>query len=321
MTQRHLAGARILARGASHPAFAARRREAARAFGAHEGQDVAGVMASLALRTGGDLDAVLAAFDRGEIVRGYPMRGTVFSVAATPRVADRAVRRASLRAGDLAAGGALRLEDPTWLARRRCWKRSRRSTRCPGPRPGRAAQGAALRLRGGRYRHWSGSRVPRAERADLRRCAAYGRWRDGGLPWCSAQEWLRAGTDLQGAFGGDEVAATAELALRYFTTHGPAWGAGPRLVVELRPLHDPCRHHAQVQDRLRLRSYRRSHRRPSPPHARWRRPVGVTGSRGCGAVRARPEEYAARACEGGDHRAAPAGILDSWCSDTATGCS
>src|SRR5699024_8969784 len=36
----------------------------------------------LALRTGGDLAGVLAAFDRGEVVRGYPMRGTVFAVAA-----------------------------------------------------------------------------------------------------------------------------------------------------------------------------------------------------------------------------------------------
>ncbi|MDN5822241.1 MAG: winged helix DNA-binding domain-containing protein, partial [Brachybacterium sp.] len=82
MTQRHLAGARILAQGlVGEPRFADP-AAAARAFGAHQGQDVAGVMASLALRTGGDLDAVLAAFDRGEVVRGYPMRGTVFAVAA-----------------------------------------------------------------------------------------------------------------------------------------------------------------------------------------------------------------------------------------------
>ena len=82
MTQRHLAGARILAQGLVGAPRTGDPAEAARALGAHQGQDVAGVMASLALRTGGDVDAVLAAFDRGEVVRGYPMRGTVFAVAA-----------------------------------------------------------------------------------------------------------------------------------------------------------------------------------------------------------------------------------------------
>src|SRR5699024_8448026 len=82
MTQRHLAGARIYAQGLSGAPRFGDPAEAARAFGAHQGQDVAGVMASLALRTGGEVDAVLGAFDRGEVVRGYPMRGTVFAVAA-----------------------------------------------------------------------------------------------------------------------------------------------------------------------------------------------------------------------------------------------
>src|SRR5690625_5345934 len=84
MTQRHLAGARILAQGllVPGPGQAPTPTEVTRVFGAHQGQDVAGVMASLALRTGGELDPVLGAFDRGEIVRGYPMRGTGFAVAA-----------------------------------------------------------------------------------------------------------------------------------------------------------------------------------------------------------------------------------------------
>ena len=64
MTQRHLAGARILAQGLVGPSRFAGPTEAARAFGAHQGQDLAGVMASLALRTGGDIEEVLAAFDR-----------------------------------------------------------------------------------------------------------------------------------------------------------------------------------------------------------------------------------------------------------------
>ena len=61
----------------------ARPVDAAAAFGAHQGQDLPGVLASLALRTaGGSIDTVLTAFANAEIVRGYPMRGTVFAVAA-----------------------------------------------------------------------------------------------------------------------------------------------------------------------------------------------------------------------------------------------
>src|SRR5699024_6590940 len=82
MTARHLAGARILAQGLVGPPRFTDPAQAARAFGAHQGQDLPGVIASLALRTGGDLAGVLAAFDRGEVVRGYPVRGTVFAVAA-----------------------------------------------------------------------------------------------------------------------------------------------------------------------------------------------------------------------------------------------
>ena len=53
--------------------------------------------------------------------------------------------------------------------------------------------------------------------------AAYGPWRDEGeTAVVLAEQWLPHGSGLEGTFGGDETAAIAELALRYFTTHGPA---------------------------------------------------------------------------------------------------
>src|SRR5690606_39862629 len=82
MTPRHLAGARILAQGLAGPARHRTPVEVAHAFGASQGQDLPGVLSSLALRSGGAIEPVLAAFDAGQIVRGYPMRGTVFAVAA-----------------------------------------------------------------------------------------------------------------------------------------------------------------------------------------------------------------------------------------------
>src|SRR5690606_2534900 len=52
---------------------------------ASQGQDLPGVISSVALRLGPGADPaarVLEAFEQGRLVRGYPMRGTVFAVAA-----------------------------------------------------------------------------------------------------------------------------------------------------------------------------------------------------------------------------------------------
>src|SRR5699024_5840967 len=86
--RRTLIGLRILAQGLlpahriSQAAGADAVTDVAAAFGAHQGQDLPGVVASLALRTPGGTDAVTDAFTAGTVVRGYPMRGTVFAVAA-----------------------------------------------------------------------------------------------------------------------------------------------------------------------------------------------------------------------------------------------
>src|SRR5690606_32274847 len=73
-----------------------------RAFGGHQGQDLPGVIASLALRTGGRIDPVLDAFTAGDIVRGYPMRGT--------RGRDRGAVGAGPRRGSPARGALRGLE-------------------------------------------------------------------------------------------------------------------------------------------------------------------------------------------------------------------
>ncbi|MEJ2871689.1 winged helix DNA-binding domain-containing protein [Actinomycetospora sp. OC33-EN08] len=102
---------------------AATPHDAAAWLGCAQGQDLPGVLSSIALRTSsGSEDEVRAAFDDGRIVRSWPMRGTLHVVAAedlawmlplgTPRpLAAAAKRRAGLglseatleRAGEVAA--------------------------------------------------------------------------------------------------------------------------------------------------------------------------------------------------------------------------
>ena len=97
--------------------------EAAAWLGCAQGQDLPGVLESIALRTvSGSVDEVRAAFDEGRLVRSWPMRGTLHVVAAedlawmlplgTPRpLAAAAQRRGGLgltdatieRAGEVAA--------------------------------------------------------------------------------------------------------------------------------------------------------------------------------------------------------------------------
>lgn len=222
MTQRHLAGARILAQGLAGPPRFESPLHAARAFGAHQGQDLAGAIASLALRTGGDLDGVLAAFDRGEIVRGYPMRGTVFVVAADSLSWSTQLCAAGPVRAALARRSQLGLEDVHFQRAEEVLVEL--TVDCSDPGIGRGAlrrevlagwEAAGISIDGGRgyhlLKHFLATGV-----------IAYGPWREQETAVVLAAKWLPAGSDLEGAFGGDETAAVAELALRYFTSHGPA---------------------------------------------------------------------------------------------------
>ncbi|HJB10332.1 MAG TPA: winged helix DNA-binding domain-containing protein [Candidatus Brachybacterium merdavium] len=224
MTQRHLAGARILAQGLLDPGpgQAPTPTEVTRVFGAHQGQDVAGVMASLALRTGGELDPVLGAFDRGEIVRGYPMRGTVFAVAAdtlawlTQLCAAGPIRAATKRRP------ALGLEDAHVVRAEEVLEDVAAEHSTPG-----AGRGV---LRAELLETWQRAGIPTDRGRGYHLLthlistgtAAYGPWRGNETAVVLARTWLPAGSDLEGSFNGEEEAAIAELARRYFTSHGPA---------------------------------------------------------------------------------------------------
>ncbi|WP_193105170.1 DNA glycosylase AlkZ-like family protein [Brachybacterium sp. FME24] len=222
MTQRHLAGARILAQGLAGPQRFSSPTQAAHAFGAHQGQDLPGVMASLALRTGGDLDPVLAAFDRGEIVRGYPMRGTVFAVAAdTLAWLTELCAAGPLRAA-IGRRGQLDLEDHHVGRAQEVLEEVAAEHSVPGAGRGvlrkellAAWEAAGIPTGQGRGYHLLGELISFGH-------AAYGPWREQETTVVLAKSWLPAGTDLEGAFGGEETAAAAELARRYFTSHGPA---------------------------------------------------------------------------------------------------
>ena len=103
---RRLAALRLVGERCATPA------EAVRVLGAVQGQDLPGVLASIAMRTSsGDVEAVRRAFDDGEIVRSWPMRGTLHVVVArdlpwvlplaTPRpLAAAATRRPQLGLAD-----------------------------------------------------------------------------------------------------------------------------------------------------------------------------------------------------------------------------
>ncbi|ATG50363.1 hypothetical protein CFK38_01605 [Brachybacterium vulturis] len=221
MTQRHLAGARLLAQGlVAEPRFTGP-AAAARAFGAHQGQDVAGVMASLALRTGGELEAVLAAFDRGEIVRGYPMRGTVFAVAADSLAWLTELCAAGPLRAAISRRGHLELEDHHLQRAQQALEEIAAEQSVPGTGRGvlrreltAAWEAAGIRTDQGRGYHLLAELISAG-------IAAYGPWRDGETAVVLAESWLPAGSDLEGAFNGERTAAAAELARRYVTSHGP----------------------------------------------------------------------------------------------------
>jgi hypothetical protein len=95
---RRLAALRLVGERCATPA------EAVGVLGAAQGQDLPGVLSSIAMRTAsGDVEAVRRAFDDGEIVRSWPMRRTLHVVAARdlawmlPLAAPRALAAAATR--------------------------------------------------------------------------------------------------------------------------------------------------------------------------------------------------------------------------------
>ncbi len=198
---------------------------AARHLLAAQGQDAAGVIRSLALRSRARSgQEVVDAYDAGTLVRSWPMRGTLHALAAEdlgwllalatarPRAAG-ARRRSQLGLAEsdvataqrvserLAAGGLVREE---LLA---------------------AFRAAGLPTDAGRGYHLV---VELAQRGVL----CLGPIRSGEQALILAEAWIGPRRT------GDEEEAAAELALRYFVGHGPAtvpdlarWAGLPRTTV------------------------------------------------------------------------------------------
>lgn len=216
MVDTHLGRARLVAQGLVTRPYATP-AEAVAAHGAMQGQDLPGVIASAALRTPTlDPARVIADLDEGRLVRGYPMRGTVFLMAAddvawVSQLCNPAMLRAqAARRGQLALEddhvreaseltASVLADEPRGLSRTALMERW---------------QAAGIPTDGGRGYHVLSHLIGRGE-------VVFGPW-NGVDQNIVPQSWLPAGSTLQERFNGDRVAAVAELLERYLTSHGPA---------------------------------------------------------------------------------------------------
>ncbi|MEJ2890737.1 winged helix DNA-binding domain-containing protein [Actinomycetospora aeridis] len=181
--------------------------EVVRHLGAAQAQVLPDVLTSLALRTAGrSRDAVVAAFDAGEIVRSWPMRGTLHVVPAedlgwmlplgTPRPRVQAARRRGelgLTDADVEGAGELAL------------------AAVPATREGLFAvwEQAGLRPVQGRGYHLLGELASTG-------VLCFGPMRDGEPVIVDVARWIPEPRRLER----DE--ALGEWARRYFRSHGPA---------------------------------------------------------------------------------------------------
>lgn len=220
MVDRTLVRARLVAQGLVRAPEAARAgpAEAAAALLASQGQDLSAAVSSLALRSGqgADAAAVLEAFDEGRLVRGYPMRGTVFVVAAadlrwlTELCAAAPLRAARRRRAELGL-------DEAQVAR------ARSITLEAADAPAGIARAELFSLWGAQGHPTDAGRGYHTLRHLLMTGeVALGPIREGENRIVLARRALPAGSGLAERFDGDEEAAVAELLLRCLTSRGPA---------------------------------------------------------------------------------------------------
>ena len=189
--------------------------DAVAALGAMQGQDLPGVLASAALRTPLGIEAVLSDVTAGRLVRGYPMRGTVFLLpAADAAWITELCARPSLR---IASARSHQLElDEAQILRARDLAIQALDV---GPMP-RASlferwEAHGLRPKGGRGYHLLFHLIAGGT-------LCYGPWNGADQDVVLASRWLPPGSSLESRFNGDRVAAVGELLRRYLTSHGPA---------------------------------------------------------------------------------------------------
>ena len=180
-------------------------------LGAVQAQDFAGAKWSIGLRLPGVTEAeVEAAVDRGELARGWPLRGTLHLVAAadlrwmTALVAPRVLARAAPRFAQLGLTEATVRRSQAAL--REALRGGRRLTR---EEVNAAFTGAGIALGGQRSIHL-------LLRAALDGLTCFGPRRGKQHTFVLAEGWLPEGRPLP------RTQALGELAWRYFRAHGPA---------------------------------------------------------------------------------------------------
>lgn len=228
MVNKPLARARLVTQGVATPidvgvdagtpehaqAIAAR-------FAATQGQDFPGAISSLAYRMGtpGAVDAVREAFNKGLLVRGYPMRGTVFVTSA---------------------------HDLAWITQLcgvqnlKSMERNRPNLGLDNSHVDQAAEivhetaGARGATRAELFKAFEAAGIPMGPGNGyhlVRSMLHAGTVVYGPIAEESnrvenhvmlVKDWLPAGTDLEGTFNGDQHAAITELLRRYLDSHGPA---------------------------------------------------------------------------------------------------
>ena len=220
MVNPQLVEARLLAQGLVSPA-AASPHDVLTTMGQMQGQELGGVISSIALRLAHEKPAdqkkaaqqVTDAFNSGDIVRGYPMRSTVFALAAEDahwvtelcsvqqrRESRRSLERDGLTEDDIARAHDVLADHPAGLTRAELNE-----------------QFIACGLPGDQSMRYLLIRDMM-----LHDTAVYGPFRDGEQLIVASEMWLPEGSDLEGRFNGDRTAATAALLRRYLHSHGPA---------------------------------------------------------------------------------------------------
>ncbi|MCZ2836826.1 winged helix DNA-binding domain-containing protein [Modestobacter sp. VKM Ac-2985] len=211
LAQLRMAAQRLIGERCPTPA------EAVRWSTAVQGQDLPGALTSVALRTvGGTRAAVQAALDAGEVVRSWPMRGTLHLTAAEdlpwmlellgPRVlAGASARRAALGITDAEIERARELAVDALSGGGRSSRAELLAAISTGGVPTTGQRGYHLLW----YLSQTGTLV-------------LGPTADGDQQFVLLDEWVPSPRSLE------REEALGELALRFFTSHGPA--AVPDLV-------------------------------------------------------------------------------------------
>ncbi|MGP5117704.1 winged helix DNA-binding domain-containing protein [Corynebacterium casei] len=234
MVNKPLARARLITQGVAAPLESRapagtpeHAQEIASYFAASQGQDFPGAISSLAYRMGtagavnavDAVNAVREAFNTGLIVRGYPMRGTVFVTAA---------------------------KDLAWITQLcgvqnlKSMERNRPNLGLDNSHVDQAAEivhetaGARGATRAELFKAFEAAGIPMGPGNGyhlVRSMLHAGTVVYGPIAEESnrvenhvmlAKDWLPAGTDLEGTFNGDQHAAITELLRRYLDSHGPA---------------------------------------------------------------------------------------------------